>query len=87
MANEKFGELNGVVVGRVFADRAALAAASVHRPSQAGICGSRKISAESIVVSGGYEDDSDFGDEIIYTGQGTTNNYSCSPQPYLQKEQ
>jgi putative restriction endonuclease len=26
--------------------------------------------AESIVISGGYEDDEDFGDSIIYTGQG-----------------
>jgi len=38
MANGKFGEIEGVSSGEVFADRAALAAALVHRPSQAGIC-------------------------------------------------
>jgi putative restriction endonuclease len=26
--------------------------------------------AESIVVSGGYKDDKDFGDVIVYTGHG-----------------
>ncbi|MBD9357387.1 HNH endonuclease [Methylomonas sp. EbA] len=32
--------------------------------------GSEKEGADSIVVSGGYEDDRDFGNVIIYTGQG-----------------
>ena len=36
---------------------------------QAGICGG-KDGSESIVVSGGYVDDEDRGEEIIYTGQG-----------------
>jgi putative restriction endonuclease len=35
-----------------------------------GICGNGSEGAESIVVSGGYEDDEDYGDEIIYTGAG-----------------
>lgn len=43
--------------------------AGVHRPGQAGICGG-KDGAESIVVSGGYVDDEDYGDEIIYTDHG-----------------
>lgn len=42
----------------------------VHRHLQAGIAGSQKEGAESIVLSGGYEDDEDFGDTIIYTGYG-----------------
>jgi putative restriction endonuclease len=41
----------------------------VHRPRQGGISGG-KDGADSIVVSGGYPDDRDYGDEIIYTGQG-----------------
>src|SRR5262245_29665606 len=45
--------------------REALAAAGVHRPTQAGISGSTAEGADSIVVSGGYEDDRDFGDEIV----------------------
>ncbi len=34
------------------------------------ISGSGSDGADSIVVSGGYEDDIDAGDEIIYTGHG-----------------
>ncbi len=44
----------------------------MHRPLQGGISGA-KDGADSIVVSGGYPDDEDFGDEIIYTGQGGRN--------------
>ena len=51
-------------------DREALAAAGVHRPLQAGISGSTAEGADSIVVSGGYEDDRDYGDEITYTDHG-----------------
>lgn len=64
-----FGEIEGVAVGTEFASRAELAASGVHRPTQAGICGSSTQGAESIVVSGGYEDDEDHGDYIIYGGQ------------------
>jgi len=42
----------------------------VHRPLIAGISGSEKEGADSIVLSGGYEDDEDLGDELIYTGHG-----------------
>lgn len=65
-----FGAVPDVEVGAAFADRRALAAARVHRPFQAGICGTAERGAESIVVSGGYEDDEDYGDVIVYTGQG-----------------
>ncbi|MFE6505340.1 YDG/SRA domain-containing protein [Kitasatospora sp. NPDC057738] len=65
-----YGEVPGVEVGRSFASRRELAAAGVHRPLQAGICGTAEFGAESIVVSGGYEDDEDHGDVIVYTGQG-----------------
>ncbi|MEV5430599.1 YDG/SRA domain-containing protein [Streptomyces sp. NPDC052701] len=65
-----FGAVPGVDVGQPFTDRRALAAARVHRPNQSGICGTAEQGAESIVVSGGYEDDEDYGDVIVYTGQG-----------------
>ena len=65
-----FGHPPCVPVGAVFPDRKALAAANVHRPRQAGIWGKQDEDAKSIVVSGGYPDDEDYGDEIIYTGQG-----------------
>jgi putative restriction endonuclease len=70
MAESTFGEITGVAVGATFPDRQALAAAGVHRPLQAGISGSTADGADSIVVWGGYEDDRDPGDEIIYTGHG-----------------
>ncbi len=36
----------------------------------AGISGSESEGADSIVLSGGYEDDEDLGDEIVYAGHG-----------------
>ena len=71
MAKSSFGHIPGVPVRAVFANRKALAASKVHKPTQGGISGSAGDGgADSIVVSGGYEDDADFGDEIIYTGHG-----------------
>lgn len=70
MPNRVFGEIPGVSVGRVFATRKALSRARVHRPTQAGISGAEKEGADSIVLSGGYEDDQDFGNVIVYTGHG-----------------
>jgi len=42
----------------------------VYRHRQAGISSSASKGADPIVLSGGYEDDQDFGDLIIYTGYG-----------------
>jgi putative restriction endonuclease len=64
-----FGEIEGVAVGTEFASRAELAASGIHKPTQAGISGSSTAGADSIVVSGGYEDDEDYGDYLIYGGQ------------------
>lgn len=66
----RFGEIDGFPPGSWFPDRHSLAAARVHTPLQKGISGDREFGAESIVLSGGYEDDEDFGDVILYTGQG-----------------
>jgi predicted restriction endonuclease len=65
-----FGEIAGSPEGATFANRRALHDAGVHRPLQHGIAGGAEIGAESIVVSGGYEDDEDFGNLIVYTGAG-----------------
>lgn len=69
-SNRVFGHIPGIKVGTLFPNRAALREAGLHKPNQAGISGSQKEGADSLVVSGGYEDDLDFGDEIIYTGHG-----------------
>lgn len=58
-----FGEITGFPERSTFPSRQALSQASVHRPVQAGISGSQSEGADSIVLSGGYEDDRDEGDE------------------------
>jgi putative restriction endonuclease len=71
LANDRvFGEIAGYPEGSEFDSYKALNEAKIHLQRQGGITGSQEEGAESIVVSGGYEDDQDFGDEIIYTGQG-----------------
>jgi predicted restriction endonuclease len=66
-----YGPVSGIKVGDWFPKRIDAARAMVHRQHQAGICGTPAFGCESIaVVIGGYEDDIDSGDVIIYTGEG-----------------
>ncbi|MCJ7420952.1 YDG/SRA domain-containing protein [Sphingomicrobium astaxanthinifaciens] len=64
------GHLDQVAVGTEFESRRSLYDAGVHRALQAGIVGRAAEGAESIVLSGGYPDDEDFGEFVIYTGSG-----------------
>jgi putative restriction endonuclease len=80
-----FGHIPGYPVGSRFENRAALAEAGVHRHRQAGISGSATKGVDSIVLSGGYEDDQDLGNVIIYTGYGgrdPTTGRQVSDQPF-----
>jgi len=70
MAERLFGHVPGYPEGSLFENRAELNASRVHIPTQAGISGTQTEGAESIVLSGGYEDDADYDDTIIYTGHG-----------------
>lgn len=70
MSKRTFGHISDVYEGDLFDNRIALSHSKVHRPTQAGISGSQKEGADSIVLSGGYEDDQDLGEIIIYTGHG-----------------
>jgi predicted restriction endonuclease len=71
LAPMDYGGPTAVKEGTIFPNRNALHKAGIHRPLQAGICGTvSRGGAESIVVSGGYKDDQDYGDVIIYTGHG-----------------
>jgi putative restriction endonuclease len=70
MAGRIFGHLPGYPEGSRFASRAEPSGAEVHRPTMAGIAGSVSEGADSIVLSGGYEDVEDRGEEIVYTGHG-----------------
>ena len=65
-----FGHVPGNPVSTSYADRRALSQSRVHGPTQTGIWGTRESGAVSIVVSGGYEDDEDYGSVVVYTGQG-----------------
>jgi putative restriction endonuclease len=56
--------------GDVFETRWDLHLSRIHPPPVAGISGSQKEGADSIVISGGYEDDVDEGSRIVYTGSG-----------------
>ncbi|CAM4144940.1 YDG/SRA domain-containing protein [Vibrio neonatus] len=74
MKKRIFGHIPDVKVGDKFNNRDLLSKAGVHGPTVAGISGSKYVGSDSIVLSGGYEDDEDFGDVIIYTGAGGQNS-------------
>lgn len=77
MSTERtFGKIDNILEGDIFQTRIDLSITKVHRPTQAGISGSQDEGADSIVISGGYEDDEDLGDIIIYTGHGGRSNGS-----------
>jgi len=65
-----FGKIKGIKVGTNWEYRVFVSAVGIHRPPVGGIAGQGNVGAQSIVLSGGYEDDIDDGDEFIYTGAG-----------------
>jgi putative restriction endonuclease len=65
-----FGEIEGIQEGHWFEGRKEMMTTSFHRNWGAGIDGNGSEGTAAIVLSGGYEDDKDLGDEIIYTGAG-----------------
>lgn len=70
MSSRHFGPVPGIQEGNEYPTRQALHDVGIHPPTQAGISGSPLQGADSIVLSGGYEDDFDDGAIIIYTGHG-----------------
>ncbi|KAI3682294.1 hypothetical protein L1987_82181 [Smallanthus sonchifolius] len=73
----RVGAVPGVDIGDVFFFRMELCLAGLHAPIMAGIdylsfkvSGDEEPIAVSIVSSGGYEDDGDDGEVLIYSGQG-----------------
>jgi predicted restriction endonuclease len=56
--------------GDCFKNRIELSLSGMHRPRRAGIGGTVAEGAESIVLSGMYEDDVDLGDTVHYVGHG-----------------
>nr|XP_016447832.1 PREDICTED: E3 ubiquitin-protein ligase ORTHRUS 2-like [Nicotiana tabacum] len=60
----------GVLVGESWTHRLNCRQWGVHWPHVAGIAGQAKYGAQSVVLSGGYEDDEDHGEWFLYTGSG-----------------
>ena len=70
MSNIIFGNPFNVKEGTCYPSRKALIEAGLHRYTVHGIDSNSSEGVSAIVLSGGYEDDKDLGDEIIYTGHG-----------------
>lgn len=60
----------GVRVGEWWRDRLHCRQWGAHFPHVAGIAGQSGVGAQSVVLSGGYEDDRDEGEWFLYTGSG-----------------
>ena len=74
--NILFGEIEGIKEDQWFKGRKEMMPSSFHRNWGAGIDGNSSEGTAAIVLSGGYEDDQDLGDEIIYTGAGGNDSKS-----------
>lgn len=68
------GDIEGIKEGYLFSSRKEMMPSSFHRVWTSGIDGNGKEGTVAIVLSGGYSDDADYGDEIIYTGAGGNKN-------------
>ncbi|KAG2616929.1 hypothetical protein PVAP13_3NG177324 [Panicum virgatum] len=60
----------GVRVGETWEDRLECRQWGAHFPHVAGIAGQSTYGAQSVALSGGYEDDEDHGEWFLYTGSG-----------------
>ncbi|CAN6340929.1 unnamed protein product [Urochloa humidicola] len=60
----------GVRVGETWEDRLECRQWGAHFPHVAGIAGQSTHGAQSVALSGGYEDDEDHGEWFLYTGSG-----------------
>ena len=70
VSTNHFGAIPGIEVGTQWLFRMQCSEAGVHRPPVRGTHGTEKEGCQSIVISGGYEDDVDDGEEFTYTGSG-----------------
>ncbi|XP_031386734.1 E3 ubiquitin-protein ligase ORTHRUS 2 [Punica granatum] len=79
----------GVLVGETWEDRMECRQWGAHLPHVAGIAGQSSYGAQSVCLSGGYQDDEDHGEWFLYTGSGgrdlTGNRRTNSEQSSEQK--
>ena len=64
MPTNHFGPIPNIEVGMQLSE------SGVHRPPMGGIAGTEREGCQSIVISGGYEDDVDHGELFTYIGSG-----------------
>ncbi|XP_048230238.1 histone-lysine N-methyltransferase, H3 lysine-9 specific SUVH5-like isoform X2 [Ricinus communis] len=86
--NKMIGSVPGVEVGDEFQYRVELNIIGLHRPTQGGIDYMKEgglILATSIVASGGYDDNMDDSDVLIYTGSGGNMMNGGDKEPEDQK--
>ncbi|MSW82748.1 MAG: hypothetical protein F2840_16605 [Actinobacteria bacterium] len=69
-----FGHIPDYPVGSLFDDRMAVKSAGLHRHEVDEISGRPSDGADAIVLNGGYREDFDEGDYVLYTGQGGRKN-------------
>ncbi|KAK0587094.1 hypothetical protein LWI29_017235 [Acer saccharum] len=60
----------GVLVGECWEDRMECRQWGAHLPHVSGIAGQSGYGAQSVALSGGYQDDEDHGEWFLYTGSG-----------------
>lgn len=65
-----FGHIPGIAPGRVFKNRRECYESNVHRMPLHGISGTQEDGAYSICIAGGYKENRDEGDTIVYSGSG-----------------
>ncbi|QHO46738.1 Histone-lysine N-methyltransferase, H3 lysine-9 specific [Arachis hypogaea] len=91
-SKKRIGGVPGVEIGDIFFFRFELCLVGLHSPSMAGIdyIGSKTSQEEeplavSIVSSGGYEDNAEDGDVLIYSGQGGANREKGASDQKLER--
>jgi len=70
MSNQLFGNVDGFPEGSHFASRIEIKNAGLHRYHINGISRVVHVGCDAIILNGGYIDDEDHGDWILYTGEG-----------------
>lgn len=70
LARDSYGEISGYLEGSLFESRDELRKAGLHSKPMDGISCIFGNPADAIVLSGGYGEDVDEGEYILYTGQG-----------------
>ncbi|KAJ3743209.1 PUA-like domain-containing protein [Lentinula detonsa] len=77
--------IEGLAVGAMFESRRELSEKQVHRPTHAGISGTKSFGAQSVVLSGKYSDE-DEGNIVVYTGTGGQKDVYRNPGPQVEDQ-